>query len=71
MLIRRRFVLRAAAVGALGYASYRAGRASAPVPSGQAERIKALNELKGLLDAGAVTQGEFEQAKRGLFEGSP
>jgi hypothetical protein len=43
---------------------------SAPgAPAGQTERIKALSELKSLLDSGAVTQAEFDQAKKGLLEG--
>ena len=91
MLIRRRPVLRAAAVGTVGYASYRAGKAaasqpaqeqapSAPPPPSPApptavrtrsdptQRVQALTELKALLDSGAVTQEEFEQAKKSLLE---
>jgi hypothetical protein len=94
MPIRRRPVLRAAAVGSIGYASYKAGKsaaaaptqqqipapaeqaapppvASAPAPASQTERIKALAELKGMLDSGAVTQAEFDHAKKGLLEGAP
>ena len=69
MPIRRRPVLRAAAVGGIGYPSYSAGKAAAPVPARQTERIKALSELKRLLDLGAVTQAEFDQAKKALLEG--
>jgi hypothetical protein len=95
MAIRRRPILRAAAVGGMGYkvgktASKQAGPqaetstpppnaspqpqtqapAAAPgAPASQTERIKALAELKTLLDSGAVTQAEFELAKKGLLEG--
>jgi hypothetical protein len=44
--------------------------AAAPgAPASQTERIKALAELKTLLDSGAVTQAEFDLAKKGLLEG--
>jgi hypothetical protein len=99
MLIRRRPVLRAAAVGTIGYASYRAGKSAAssqqqtptptqatpapqitpaapaapataaPAPASQTERIKALTDLKSLLDSGAITQAEFDQAKKDLLAG--
>ena len=95
MPIRRRPVLRAAAVGSIGYRAGKtaAQQASPPVetpapaqepysptqpaspagapgaPASQTERIKALSELKSLLDSGAVTQAEFDQAKKGLLEG--
>ena len=42
---------------------------AAGAPASQSERIKALSELKSLLDSGAVTQAEFDQAKKGLLEG--
>jgi hypothetical protein len=94
MLIRRRPILRAAAVGTVGYASYRAGKgaaqqqaqpepapppappmqaaAAAPAPapaatSDAAQNIQALAELKTLLDSGAVTQEEYDRAKKGLL----
>jgi hypothetical protein len=93
LLIRRRPLLRAAAVGTVGYASYRAGKAAAsqpaqqqapPVPpepaatappaaapatSDPAQRVQALAQLKTLLDSGALTQEEFDKAKKGLLEG--
>jgi hypothetical protein len=91
MAIRRRPILRAAAVGVMGYkvgktATRQAGpqaetsappnaapqpqTAAAPgAPASQTERIKALAELKTLLDSGAVTQAEFDLAKKGLLEG--
>jgi hypothetical protein len=76
MLIRRRPLLRAAAVGGIGYASYRAGKSAAAqaapqqaIPASQTEKINALTELKSLLDSGAVTQAEFDRAKKGLLKG--
>jgi hypothetical protein len=97
MLIRRRPILRAAAVGTVGYASYRAGKGAAqqqaqpepaappappappmqaaaaapppaaPATSDAAQNIQALAELKTLLDSGAVTQEEYDRAKKGLL----
>ena len=95
MPIRRRPILRAAAVGGIGYrvgktATQQVGppaetpssaqqRASPPqaapsatssaAPASQTDRIKALAELKSLLDSGALTQAEFDKAKKGLLEG--
>jgi hypothetical protein len=96
MPLRRRPVLRAAAVGGIGYAVGKSAAQKAapqqgmpaapeqappspqpappasapPAQPSQTERIKALADLKGLLDSGAVTQAEFDQAKKGLLEGS-
>jgi len=95
MPIRRRPILRAAAVGGIGYrigknaAQQSSPPAETPLPAqqpasppqaappaaapaqpgSQTERIKALAELKSLLDSGAVTQAEFDKAKKGLLEG--
>jgi membrane protease subunit (stomatin/prohibitin family) len=86
MPFRRRPLLRAAAVGSIGYASYKAGkgasqaaaqqqqqRASPPAaaPPAQADPtqvVQALTQLKSLLDSGALTQDEFDRAKKSLLE---
>jgi hypothetical protein len=96
MPLRRRPVLRAAAVGGIGVtagksaaqkaAPQQAVPASAekaspppqpappatapPAQASQTERIKALADLKSLLDSGAVTQAEFDKVKKGLLEGN-
>lgn len=41
----------------------------ATTPSSMTERVKALSELKTLLDSGAVTQEEYDRAKKNLLEG--
>ena len=85
MLMRRRPLLRAAMVGSVGYAGYRAGRAAteaAPAPTPQpaptpppaaatagTDRVEALTRLKGLLDAGVLSQEEFDAEKRRILRG--
>lgn len=43
--------------------------AAAPAPAG-GDLVARLTELKGLLDAGALTQAEFDAAKAKILQGS-
>jgi hypothetical protein len=44
--------------------------APAPAPaSSAADRVAALTDLKGLLDSGVLTQGEFEVEKAKILQG--
>ena len=38
-------------------------------PVSAADRVKALSDLKGLLDSGVLTQGEFEAEKQKILQG--
>ena len=97
MLMRRRPIARAAMLGGVGYASYRAGRRrqdqdfrdagqnaepaqpgppAAPAPAASqapanpgAQRVEALSKLKELLDAGALSQDEFDAEKQRILRG--
>ena len=44
--------------------------APAPAPQSATDRVEALTQLKGLLDAGVLTQGEFETEKQKILAGS-
>ena len=48
---------------------YQAPPPQAPPPASAADRVKALSDLKGLLDAGVLTQGEFEVEKQKILQG--
>lgn len=39
-------------------------------PQSATDRVQALTQLKGLLDAGVLTQGEFESQKQQILAGS-
>lgn len=97
MLMRRRPIARAAMLGGVGYASYRAGQRqqpqgsrdaaqdaeqvqsvppAAPAPTAAqapanpgAQRVEALSKLKELLDAGALSQEEFDAEKQRILRG--
>jgi hypothetical protein len=96
MLMRRRPIARAAMLGGVGYASYRAGQRrqdqdsrgavpdaepaqpgpqAAPAPAAQtpanpgAQRVEALSKLKELLDAGVLSQDEFDAEKQRILRG--
>jgi hypothetical protein len=43
--------------------------APAPPPTSAADRVGALTDLKGLLDSGVLTQGEFETEKSKILAG--
>jgi hypothetical protein len=47
---------------------YQAPPPQAPPPASAADRVKALSDLKGLLDAGVLTQGEFEVEKQKILQ---
>ena len=46
-----------------------AAQPEAPGPSSPADRADALTKLKGLLDAGALTQEEFDAEKQRVLRG--
>jgi hypothetical protein len=50
-------------------AQYQPPPPPAPAPASAADRVKALSDLKGLLDAGVLTQGEFEVEKQKILQG--
>jgi hypothetical protein len=47
---------------------YQAPPPQAAPPASAADRVKALSDLKGLLDAGVLTQGEFEVEKQKILQ---
>jgi hypothetical protein len=48
---------------------YQAPPPPPPPPPSAADRVKALSDLKGLLDAGVLTQGEFDAEKQKILQG--
>ena len=84
MLRRRRPLVRAAAVGGIAHAAGKAGAnkaaaeaeqaaASAPeaapvTPPSADDRMAELTKLKGLLDAGVLTQDEFDAQKQKILQ---
>jgi hypothetical protein len=42
----------------------------APAATSSADRVKALTDLKGLLDSGVLTQGEFDAEKTKILQGA-